>query len=361
MRNAGSCKKQFLFFVSIAVFIFIALGTCMVYGADTNPTNYQGAGYCVECHPQQAEAWDESPHATSFTNTEFQTTWKELGSPEDCVSCHVTGYVEGEGYAISSVSCEACHGPGSNMKIDKSVNLCASCHTYPYPTYEEWKQSGPSHANATCYSCHDQHTTKLLYGTPEATCGQCHEPHVKAVDATLHGDNNVDCIDCHMTFIPADFVKGTPADTGHSFTTSAAHLDCTTCHDVQLVTHSQLGVKEYACLSCHGDIHELKLQLINGTILDLNDSSKLCGECHNQRYIWWKEGIHVETHEANSQAQCTDCHQPHDPKITGIETLPYIPPREPGPQANLFLVTSVVVVIEILILAAFIMRGRNNG
>ncbi len=361
MGETGSYKVQFLFFVLFAVFVFISLGTCTVYGAESNHTTYQGAGYCVDCHPQEAEAWSESAHATSYTDSEFQKTWKELGSLEACLLCHVTGYVEGEGFALSSVSCEACHGPGDTMNLDKSVRLCADCHTYPYLTYDEWKLSGPSHANATCYTCHDQHTTKLLFDTPEETCGQCHETHVKEVDATLHGENDVDCIDCHMTFIPADFEKGLPGVTGHSFETSEAHLDCTTCHDVELEIHNQLGVNAYACLSCHGDIHDLKLQLVNGTVLELDDSSKLCGECHNQRYVWWKQGIHVETHESNPDAPCTDCHQPHNPIIAGIETLSYVPPRESGPDVNLFLVTSVVVVIELLILAAFIMRGRDNG
>ena len=247
------------------------------------------------------------------------------------------------------------------MNLDTSVELCAECHTYPYPTYEEWKTSGPSHADATCFTCHDQHSTKLLFDTPEETCGQCHESHVSAVDATLHGAYNVDCIDCHMTFSEADFTKGIPAETGHSFETSEAHLDCTSCHEVDLVVHSQLGVNQYACLSCHGDIHDLKLQLVNGTTLDLHDSSKLCGECHNQRYAWWKEGIHVETHVDDTEAPCVSCHQPHDPIISAVETLPYVPPRESGPNVSLFLKTGVVVLFEIMILAAFILRGRNDG
>ena len=346
--------------ILILSFCFILLFYNQSYAYCLEPNNtftYQGPGYCLECHPKEMEDWLTSAHSVSYTNSSFQSSWKEIGSPEQCLICHTTDYMSGLGFKDASVSCEECHGPGNTMQINKTVSLCAKCHTDPFPTFEEWKESWPQHRNATCYTCHTPHSTKLTLGTSSATCGQCHSDIHDEVAVTMHGDYNVECSDCHMYFIPANFLTGTPAQTGHTFEATKAHLNCTECHAISLYKHNVLGTDSFACLACHGAIHSLELKLVNGTTYPDSEPAKLCGQCHIQRYIWWSEGIHIETHVANSNATCTECHDPHDPLIYNIPTLSLIPPRPPGPKPMYLTLTAAFVIVEILLLLAYVWRG----
>jgi cytochrome c554/c'-like protein len=125
---------------------------------------YVGINKCKMCHIKQYKAWQGTPHSMALANlakadekTAAEVAAKlkvELkGSPvqtEGCVTCHVTGMKLAGGYpaadsaktaAVSNVTCEACHGPGSlhvaaamadkKKFINKAVgaNLCMQCHT----------------------------------------------------------------------------------------------------------------------------------------------------------------------------------------------------------------------------------------
>jgi nitrate/TMAO reductase-like tetraheme cytochrome c subunit len=90
------------------------------------------------------------------------------GDPQqakECLSCHVTGYAAAADLKEASltieegVSCEACHGPGSeykSLKVMKDITagkakgadfglvapdkeLCVKCHNTKSPTYKEFK------------------------------------------------------------------------------------------------------------------------------------------------------------------------------------------------------------------------------
>jgi hypothetical protein len=322
-----------------------------------HPDDFKGTDYCVSCHKTAAAEWDISSHSQAYTNSEFQDTWEELGFPVDCLSCHTTGYNEQTNdYKSKEVNCEACHLPGSTMEPETSSEFCGSCHSTPYPTYEEWRDSGPSHGNAECILCHDKHTNELTKKTSTATCGQCHDSHVDEIDETKHGESNVECSDCHLTYVPADFEKGEPANTGHSFNLASEDLDCSSCHDRPLSKHGILGDKAYACLSCHGDIHELKLELINMTKIPLDDSVQLCAQCHNERYTSWEKGTHGKFD--NPKAQCVECHDAHDPVITNISTLPSIPLREAAKPVPMISVIIYVGIIGILGATVLVLRRQ---
>jgi hypothetical protein len=148
-----------------------------------------------------------------------------------------------------------------------------------------------------------------------------------------------------MIIEPANFYTGKQAKTGHSFSPTEQELDCTTCHEVELDKHDVLGEGSAACLSCHGDIHELKLELINGETYPLEEPVELCAQCHNERYTAWAEGTHG-SHD-NPEAVCTQCHNPHNPVINQISTLDSIPNREQAEPLSWGLKMSVVVILEI--------------
>lgn len=319
---------------------------------------YRGPSYCLQCHPDEKAKWDESRHAIAYNEPNFQSQWRELGSPTSCLKCHTTGYNELDGtYTAKGVTCEQCHGLGDTMSLDKSVNLCAKCHTDPYPTYNEWLQSGPGHTGATCDLCHTPHSQQLKGQNSTEVCAQCHQTHVNDVAQTKHGDAKLECKVCHMYKSPADFKNNVSANTGHTFFMTSTQLDCTSCHNRALVKHNVLGEKAAACLTCHGDIHKLQLRLVNGTTLALNDPVALCGECHNERLIAWEQGTHGSSTE--KYAPCTECHNPHDPVVAGIPMVYPVPAREPAPSAPIENIAVVGLTVSVLLIVTFVLRRRT--
>jgi hypothetical protein len=357
LKNKQCTKLVFL----LLLFVFLTQFISKVsFGVNAQPSNdYKGISYCVECHKIEFEEWSESPHTQGFSNPEFQEVWGKIGTPEDCLKCHVTGYDENsKEYSVTEVTCEECHGPGDTMKRDTSVELCGKCHSGPYPTYEEWRDSGPSHGEANCILCHDKHSAELTFSTSTGTCNQCHDFHVEEVLDTAHGDSGVECSECHMVSEKADFITGKPGNTGHSFVLNEDELDCSSCHERKLSKHDVLGEKAFACLSCHGAIHELELELVNRNIYSLDDSVPLCAQCHNERYTDWAQGTHGSVEDP--RASCVECHDPHEPVISGISTLPFIPPRTPAKPVSIPLAIAVVVIIELLVFSIYILRRQTN-
>ncbi len=240
------------------------------------------------------------------------------------------------------------------MRVDRSVQLCATCHTDPYPTYEEWLKSGPGHSQTTCNLCHTSHSQELKGANSTQVCAQCHQSHVDKIEQTKHGKANLECKTCHMYKQPADFINNIPAITGHTFFMTIEQLNCNSCHNVTLLKHNVLGVKSGTCLSCHGDIHELRLQLINGTTYSLNDPVALCGQCHNERLQAWQQGTHGSV--TNRFASCTVCHQPHNPIVAGIATVPSIPDREFLKSSPSETISIIAVVVSLFLVLTFVFR-----
>ena len=133
---------------------------------------YVGATECAACHFKEYMTWKKTKHPTAFTEMPV----KYHADPQ-CLKCHVTGYEAKGGYVAGTspevlknllgVTCEACHGPGSeHAKIarqlievktlstvqEKAVrdsiykiqpdNVCIRCHITPqghqeHPKYDK--------------------------------------------------------------------------------------------------------------------------------------------------------------------------------------------------------------------------------
>jgi predicted CXXCH cytochrome family protein len=159
-----------------------------------------------------------------------------------------------------------------------------------------------------------------------------------------------------MYVTPPDFEKGIPASTGHDFVMTSEELDCQTCHDRTLSKHDVLGVDEFACLSCHGEIHSLELKLINKENLPMDDSVRLCAQCHNERYTSWEQGTHGKPEDP--EAQCAECHDPHNPVVANVLTLPVVPERRQPTGPSIPLATTFVVIVGILGFATVFLRWK---
>ncbi len=124
---------------------------------------YVGEKMCVNCHQGASQFWKTTRHAHAYETLSKQHKQFNL----DCVSCHVTGYDQPGGSTVThvdgltSVQCEACHGPGAaHLKnpfddehfIKKPpLTTCEKCHHQPH-VGADWKASealsgviGPGH------------------------------------------------------------------------------------------------------------------------------------------------------------------------------------------------------------------------
>jgi len=131
---------------------------------------YIGAAKCKMCHNskgKQYDIWSASKHAKALENLKGDAALKigkakGIASPSTdakCLKCHSTaasidaslngGITKEEG-----VSCEGCHGPGSNYKapivmknkedaikkglIIPNEKLCVKCHNSESPTFKSF-------------------------------------------------------------------------------------------------------------------------------------------------------------------------------------------------------------------------------
>jgi len=137
--------------------------------------SYVGAAKCAKmCHKAKAKGeqyvvWQDSKHAKAYddlTSPKALEAAKKAGvtdpqKSEKCLKCHVAGYgvaanLLDSTYSVKDgVSCEACHGPGSEygkLKIMKDKKLamaagltipdekvCVKCHNSESPFYKEFK------------------------------------------------------------------------------------------------------------------------------------------------------------------------------------------------------------------------------
>ena len=146
---------------------------------------------------------------------------------------------------------------------------------------------------------------------------------------------------------------------------------CSRCHDEQAPDpevrdledeHRRLvfnhGADRFWCLTCHGSPDKDMLTSRNGAEIDFDAAYRLCGECHYDRERDWAHGAHgkrvgawsspdaiplkateLAVSDRNSIGHwrgeryllnCTECHNPHDPKMG-----PFTPSPPPPVRAGL--------------------------
>jgi len=94
--------------------------------------SFMGNHFCLPCHPQQYEKWQQTGHSRAF-----QTLAKNNRSSDiTCLPCHTTGFKEFSGLleSFQDVQCESCHGPKRGHLEDGkkgtavSEKQCMICH-----------------------------------------------------------------------------------------------------------------------------------------------------------------------------------------------------------------------------------------
>jgi YVTN family beta-propeller protein len=139
------------------------IGSLPEFPAAEGARKYVGAAPCGECHRgesmgHQYSIWRMSPHARAWSVLSTPAAYEQAkkrgitGDPQkapECLKCHTTGY--GESHAPTStvdqgVTCEACHGPGSDYQADAIMRDKRAAD-----------QAGLLPVNAaTCRKCHSE-------------------------------------------------------------------------------------------------------------------------------------------------------------------------------------------------------------
>jgi hypothetical protein len=88
------------------------------------------------------------------------------------------------------------------------------------------------------------------------------------------------------------------------------------------------------CLDCHDADNRDRLRLASGTLVPFEESYRLCGQCHGDKYRDWRAGVHGRRTGAwNGHKRyllCAHCHDPHRPRFE--PQAPEPPPRRPEPR-----------------------------
>jgi hypothetical protein len=112
---------------------------------------------------------------------------------------------------------------------------------------------------------------------------------------------------------------------------------CSSCHEGMDVdrTRRPLGMHEEIvlkhdeerrwCLDCHNANDRDALHLASGERVPFEESYRLCGQCHGEKYRDWRAGVHGRrTGEWDGDKKyllCAHCHDPHRPQFQPVAPL----------------------------------------
>lgn len=214
---------------------------------------------CADCHEDVQMSWQNGPHSNATSDPIFVKAWEEQGKPGACLTCHVTGYDEASGtWAEDGVTCAACHTdtgndhPMTTMSVDATPNTCGSCHTDTRFGLKDWEGSTHYEVGMDCSSCHEAHNASLkitinlknqsVANDASQLCISCHEDASMNFPYSVHSQQGVTCIDCHLEHIenPSDVHQ--VAD--HSF--KASIQTCNSCHAEQMHANGEATATEEA-------------------------------------------------------------------------------------------------------------------
>lgn len=127
---------------------------------------------------------------------------------------------------------------------------------------------------------------------------------------------------------------------------SAGAFPCSDCHDPEIpvntrrreltTAHAEIELRHDEehrwCLDCHDPGNRDMLHLAGGELVPFEESYRLCGQCHGDKYRDWRAGVHGRRtghwDGEKSYLLCVHCHDSHAPRFAPLEPLaPPLPPR----------------------------------
>jgi predicted CXXCH cytochrome family protein len=169
----------------------------------------QEASNCVACH-KNIQNGDMSVQSNTAMPSQSQASSGQSMQANACTQCHVTGYNAATGkWRDDGVACEACHNPipanhpEQDMPVNKTTDLCRTCHSEARFGWDEWKVSVHFQNNIVCTTCHDSHSTSFKLSTlsdadASVLCQNCHKDVASDAQHSAHSVAGVTCIKCHL-------------------------------------------------------------------------------------------------------------------------------------------------------------------
>ena len=231
----------------ILIALVFALGSAgvtlfAVSAQEGTPPPAENKSDCASCHVDFQMSWEIGSHGHATSDPIFIEAWNKQGNPTACLSCHVTGYDPITAtWKADGVTCEACHTdssgehPKTPMSVDKSENLCGTCHTDTRFGWMEWEGSTHYKNGMECTNCHDPHSASVKIGSSgddaSQLCITCHEEASMNFPYSKHSEQGVTCIDCHLEHLEDNdtTIHRVP---DHSF--KASMQTCNSCHADQM-------------------------------------------------------------------------------------------------------------------------------
>ena len=120
------------------------------------------------------------------------------------------------------------------------------------------------------------------------------------------------CSSCHAQ-LPVNRTRRTLTD---------MHTDIVLKHDEQ----------HRWCLDCHDATNRDKLHLASGELVPFEESYRICGQCHGEKYRDWRAGVHGrrsgQWNGHKTYLLCAHCHNPHQPHFQPLAPKPA--PKRPS-------------------------------
>ncbi len=221
--------------------------------------------------------------------------------PQFCASCHEMEYYFNSWTASShhGITCEECHlGASLGQMIGIKIGALKEIgiHNLRKPTAAEVPRTAHV-SDAVCRKCHEPPTGELHY-------------HANRMTHQAHLDRGMHCTECH-----ANVVHGGRA----GYINTPPMSGCFTCHDGEKAPNQ--------CSLCHLKLGEIKPAVYNPAWVDAHRANlkeggqDSCRVCHGDQFckschqtVPPHPGDWLQTHEATTKEQLTNCATCHVPR-----------------------------------------------
>lgn len=142
------------------VIVILALAAACIFTAHlfAQEFTFAGAAKCKICHRTDAQGkqhpiWEESGHSKSFqqlTTDEAKALKADAPDNPECLKCHSPLSAKAPELKEEGVTCEVCHGPGSDYKsmtVMKSLDDAVAKGLIAYASEDAIKKQ--------CLTCHE--------------------------------------------------------------------------------------------------------------------------------------------------------------------------------------------------------------
>jgi len=170
--------------------------------------------------------------------------------------------------------------------------------------------------------------TLLAIALQGYACGQQEEPG-EASSPTVGKALEGDLVQEKVEVPPPPFSPGIyPCSNCHGMLQANPNRRELSFHTDIVLTHDE---ENRWCLDCHEAGNRDILHLASGEPVPFEESYRLCGQCHGEKYRDWRAGVHGrrsgDWNGHKTYLLCAHCHNPHSPRFQPLAPEPApIPP-----------------------------------